>query len=293
MPFPSADPEPMPPGPPATVEAFHARLAGLPHDLPRRMRQCADHLASHADRIAVSTVADLAAAAGVPPSAMMRFCQGLGFQGFSDMQRLFREAFAPPLPDYATRLENLRRTAAGSPAALLAEFVEAGRASLENLANTMDEEALKRAVTALAQAGTIHVVGLRRAFPVAAYLAYVMEQLQLPSMLHDGTGRLDHRAALRPGDAVLAISFAPYAEETIALARAARACGLPVVALTDHAAGLLARTATEPLLLREVDHGAFRTLSATIALALALAVSVGARRTDDAKTPSFPDPDGI
>ena len=37
-------------------------------------------------------------------------------------------------------------------------------------------------------------------------------------MLHDGVGGLDHRSALRPGDALLAITFAPYSEETLALA---------------------------------------------------------------------------
>ena len=35
------------------------------------------------DRVAVSTVAELAAAADVQPSALMRFCQELGFSGFS------------------------------------------------------------------------------------------------------------------------------------------------------------------------------------------------------------------
>ena len=63
----------------------------------------------------------------------------------------------------------------------------------------------------------MHVVGLRRAFPVAAYLVYVFEKMQVPAMLHDSVGKLDHRFALRPGDAMLAITFAPYSEETLAL----------------------------------------------------------------------------
>ncbi|MBP9182105.1 MAG: MurR/RpiR family transcriptional regulator [Fuscovulum sp.] len=263
---------------PATVEEFRDRLSAQLDDLPKRLRQCAEHIAAHTDRIAVSTVAELAAGAEVPPSALMRFCQIMGFSGFSEMQKLFRDAYAPGWPDYSTRLRNLKDQGRGSPAALLAEFVEAGRMSLEVLATSVDEAALNRAVEVLAGAETVHVVGLRRAFPVASYLAYVFEKMQVSAMLHDGVGKLDHRFALRAGDALLAITFAPYSEETIALAQDARDRGLPVVALTDRMTSPLARTSDAVLTVPEVDFGAFRSLSATIAMAISLAVAVGSAR---------------
>ncbi len=263
---------------PQTIEAFSSRLADLSQGLPKRLRQCADHVAANLDRIAVSTVADLAAGADVPPSAVMRFCQIMGFAGFSDMQRLFRDAYAPGFPDYATRLANLRGGARGGAGRLLAEFVEAGRLSLEGLTTAVDEKALERAVSVLAGAGVVHVMGLRRAYPVASYLAYVFEKMSVPAMLHEGAGRLDHRHAIRPGDAVLAISFAPYSEETLALVADARARNLPVVALTDHKASPLARMADPVLTVQEVDFGAFRSLSATLTMAIALAVAVGTAR---------------
>ena len=265
-------------GPPASVDEFRARLAEILDDLPRRLRQCADYIAANTDRIAVSTVAELATGADVPPSAVMRFCQILGFSGFSEMQRLFREAYSPGWPDYSTRLKNLKEGGAGSPTALLAEFIEAGRQSLEALAKSADEVALQQAVAVLAGADTVHVVGLRRAFPVASYLAYVFEKMSVPAMLHDGVGKLDHRFALRPNDAVLAITFAPYSEETLTLAQDAKARGLPVVALTDRMTSPLVRFSDAILTVPEVDFGAFRSLSATIAMAIALAVAVGSAR---------------
>ena len=266
--------------PPASVDEFRARLAQVSAELPRRLRQCADYIAANTDRIAVSTVAELAAGADVPPSALMRFCQILGFSGFSEMQRLFREAYSPGWPDYSTRLKNLKDEGAGSPSALLAEFIEAGRLSLEALAKTADEVALAQSVALLAAADTVHVVGLRRAFPVATYLAYVFEKMSVPTMLHDGVGKLDHRFALRPGDAVLAITFAPYSEETLALAQDAQTRGLPVVALTDRMSSPLVRLSTAVLTVPEVDFGAFRSLSATIAMAISLAVAVGSARDE-------------
>ncbi|MCZ8334874.1 MAG: MurR/RpiR family transcriptional regulator [Rhodobacteraceae bacterium] len=263
---------------PASIDEFRLRLAEVTDTLPKRLRQCAEHIAANTDRIAVSTVAELAAGADVPPSALMRFCQILGFSGFSEMQRLFREAYSPGWPDYATRLKNLKEGGAGSPAALLAEFVEAGRLSLEQLAKTVDEAALAQAVAQLAQAGTLHVVGLRRAYPVASYLTYVFEKMQVPAMLHDGAGKLDHRHAMRAGDACIAITFAPYSDETLALAQDAQARGLPVIGITDRLTSPLARHAATVLTVPEVDFGAFRSLSATLALSIALAVAVGTAR---------------
>lgn len=263
---------------PQTVETFRERLLELNGQLPRRLQQCADHVATHLDSIALSTVAQVAQGAGVPPSAVMRFCQIMGFSGFAEMQRLFREALSRAAPDYATRLANLKAGGAGQPSALVAEFVEAGRQSMEALARDLNEAALNQAVATLAAARTIHLAGFRRSFPVASYLAYVFDKLGVPAVLHDGVAGLGNRSSLRPGDALLAITFAPYSEETLSLAACARDRGVPIVALTDPPASSLSGMASTILTVSEIDFGAFRSLSAVIALALSLAVAVAARR---------------
>ncbi len=268
----------VPRDPPRTVEAFRDRLRELNGQLPRRLQQCADHVARNLDSIALSTVAQVAQAAEVPPSAMMRFCQIMGFSGYAEMQRLFREALSRGMPDYATRLANLKAGGAGHPSTLVAEFVEAGRQSIEALARDLDETSLTQAVDLLARARTIHLAGFRRSFPVASYLSYVFDKLGVAAVLHDGVAGLGQRSLLRPGDALLAITFAPYSEETLAMAADARAAGMPVVLLTDPPATRLAPVADIVLTVTEIDFGAFRSLSATIALALSLAVAVAARR---------------
>jgi DNA-binding MurR/RpiR family transcriptional regulator len=270
----------MPHPPPADLVALTDRLAALAGHLPRRLQQCADHLAAHPETIALSTVAEVARAAGVPPSAFMRFCKVLGFSGFAEMQRLFRAALNNRPPDYATRLATLKAGGADRPAALVAEFVEAGRQSMQRLAQDLDETKLDQSVELLSQARVLHLAGFRRAFPVAAYLAYVFDKLGVPAVLHDRVAGLGQHSALSPGDALLAITFAPYAEETLALAQTARAEGLPVVVLSDPPATRLAPLADTVLTVAEVDFGAFRSLSAAIALALGLAVAVAARRGD-------------
>lgn len=266
-------------GGPTTIKAFEERLLEVAERLPKRLRQCAEYVAANKDRIAVSTVAEMAEGAGVQPSAFMRFCQIMGFSGFSEMQKLFRESFVGGWPDYTTRLQHLREKAEGSPSALLAEFVEAGRTSLENLFKTIEPQSLEQAVQVLADAQMIHIIGLRRSFPVASYMAYAFEKMDVPAMLHSTVGRLDNRNAIRPGDVLLAITFSPYSAETIELVEAAQARGIQVVALTDTIVSPLRKYEAITLSVSEVDFGAFRSLSATLCLAIALSVAVGTRRS--------------
>lgn len=261
---------------PKTVEEFHERLHEVSASMPKRLRQCAIYVADNTEIIAVSTVAELAQGAGVQPSAFIRFCKLLGFSGFSELQRLFRATFAERWPDYTTRLEKLKEEGTGSPSSLLAEFVEAGFSSLENLTRTVDSKVLGDAVQILSKAQMIHVIGLQRAFPVAAYLAYAFEKMETPAMLHDGVGSLDHRHAIRPGDVLIAITFSPYSSATLELAEYASAKTCPVVAITDSVNSPLRDLGAHVLTVTEVDFGKFRTLSASLSLAITVAVAVGA-----------------
>lgn len=194
---------------PDSVKAFEERLLQVAEGLPKRLRQCADYVASNQDRIAVSTVAEMAEGAGVQPSAFMRFCQIMGFSGFSEMQRLFRDSYVGGWPDYATRLDHLREKGDESASGLLAEFVEAGRSSLEMLLKSVDTRQLDEAVSALAQARTVHIIGLRRSFPIASYLAYAFEKMKVPAVLHSAVGGLGNLSAISRDDALIAITFSP------------------------------------------------------------------------------------
>lgn len=260
---------------PATIDELLDRIFNISDELPKRLKQCADYVTANPDRVAVSTVAEMAEAAGVQPSAFMRFCRVLGFSGYSQMQRLFRNAYTQNWPDYATRLAKLRETGGGSPSALLAEFIEAGRLSLENLAKSIDPRTLDAATKTLSEAKMVHIVGMRRAFSVASYLAYAFEKMDVPTMLHDNLGNLDTRRAIQKGDAVIAITFAPYSAETIALAETGRRAGASVVAITDSLSSPLRPVTPILLSVQEADFGDFRSLSATLSLAVSLAVAVG------------------
>jgi DNA-binding MurR/RpiR family transcriptional regulator len=271
---------------PGTVPKDFAGLKALimarAPDLPKRLTQVASFALAHPDEIAFGTAASVAQQAEVQPSTLVRFSQALGYQGFSELQDVFRSRLRDRVLNYDERLAQLREHAASASKAtvLFQGFAEASEKSLADLRVKIDQKALDDAVDLLAKAKVIYVVGLKRSFAVAAYISYAFSKLGVRHVLLDGLGGLaaDSMNFAEPEDAMLAISFAPYAPETLGLAAMAAKRGMPVVAITDSAFSQLAQGATLWFEVNEANFEGFRSFAATFALAMALTVAIAEKR---------------
>jgi DNA-binding MurR/RpiR family transcriptional regulator len=231
--------------------------------------------------MALETIAVIASRAKVPPSSLIRFSKALGFDGFTRMQRLFRDRLVARTPSYGERIRRLSAEARPDgepmPAMMLHDVAEAGIEGLERLRADIALDQLDAAITMLGRARTIHVVAQRRAFPVASYLAYLLSELGLATCLLDGVGGMleQQGRALSAEDALVAISFQPYAAEVVALAERCQANGVPMIGITDGPLSPLARLAEVSFVVVEGEAHGFRPLSAAMCLALTLSVSLG------------------
>lgn len=258
-------------------DGFVAALRKRAPDLPRRLRQVADYALDNPDEIALSTAAEVARKAGVQASTLVRFAQALDYSGFSELQKLFRSRLRQQVPDHRERIETLRVEGAAGPdmaRVLLDGFVEASRESLSRLQDAALLRDIDLATDLIAGARTVVLVGARRMFPVVAYLAYAFGKLGIRAVLVDDIGSLgpEQAAIATSDDVVVAVSCAPYTPATVALAARADAAGIPVIALTDGALSPLAQHCRLCLAVREADYGAFRSMAATFAIAMTLAV---------------------
>ena len=111
-------------------------------------------------------------------------------------------------------------------------------------------------------------------------MAYAFGKLRVKCQLVGTSAGIDDDilAMATPADAAFAISFAPYASESAAQARGMAARGIPVVSLTDSAFSPLAECSKERFEVVEADHAGFRSLSASMAFAMALTVSIAEQR---------------
>jgi DNA-binding MurR/RpiR family transcriptional regulator len=251
-------------------------------DLPRRLTQVATYAVENPDEVAFGTVASIAQNADVQPSTLVRFSQALGYQGFSDLQDVFRSRLRDRVLNYDERLEQLRdHTRDGSKSELIFQgFADAAEHSISSFRSKLDAKQLEHAVELLAKAETIYLVGLRRSFPISSYMSYAFGKLGVKNMLIDAVGGLaaEDVGFATPKDRILAISFTPYASETISLTQRAAARNVPIIAITDSPFSPLASVAATWFEIQEGNFEGFRSMAATLALAMTLTVAVADRR---------------
>lgn len=266
--------------PPATADELRSAILEQYEALSKRLKQIARYVLDEPSAVALETVAVLAERTGVQPSAIVRFAKHFGFDGASQMQRLFvdgllgsaQQGYGERVREFTQAVDN---KAVGDPGQVLAEFVEGNTLALENLAKMVSRDELARAVKLLVQAETVFIAGFRRSFAVASYLAYSLHQADKRTVLIDGIGgmAMQQAHALSPRDLLVAVSYHPYAEESVQLVHAAADRGCKVLSISDSLVSPVAKPATQVLQVREAEIRKFRSLSASMCLAQALVIS--------------------
>ena len=268
----------------APVEALLARIAKHYDALPRQLKRVAKYVDEHRASVMVDRTSDIAARCGVQPSAVVRFAQRFGYSGFSGMQAVFRAAYQAQANPQSTYQQRIRTLIAAKKTALTGgqvarEFIAGSQSGLDELARDLDDAALDAAVTLLEKAENIYVAGVRRSFPVAAYIAYALGHTGKRVHLISDVGGMyrEQMASARRNDVVVAISFMPYGRETQACVRDAQRRHAKTVVITDSRLAPLARDANALLTVKEGSAFAFRSLTSTLCLCQALFVALAYR----------------
>ncbi|HEV7813793.1 MAG TPA: MurR/RpiR family transcriptional regulator [Janthinobacterium sp.] len=264
-----------------SVDQLMQQIADEYESLSRQLKVIAKYIEQHKASLMLEKISDIAVECDVQPSAIVRFAKRFGFSGFSDMQEVFRLAYAEnakAAPNYQQRIRKLiasrdNRLHSGDMAR---EFIGASRTGLDELAEKLDDAQLEAAVTLLQKADNIYVVGVRRAFPVASYLAYALQNTNKRVHLVSGLGGTyrQQMRSVRERDVVVAISFAPYGKETQYCARVGHHQRARLLVIGDSALSPLARLADALLTVTEGSAFAFRSLTSTICLCQALFIAL-------------------
>jgi DNA-binding MurR/RpiR family transcriptional regulator len=266
---------------PRTYEELRAVLSSGTIHFPKRLRQVAIFLWQHPGEVALGTISEVAAQAGVQPSTLVRFAQTFGFAGFSEFQDLFKEHIKGSWPEGRTRNGGAARLPEASADLRFMEgLVAASQASLARIAGAFDLDRFERMTELMAAADLIYVIGSKRAFPVTAYVSLTLSQQGVRNVLVDNVGStaFDQVGIVGPGDAVLAVSFSPYKSNTPELVAAAREREAKIVSITDSTFSPLVRLSDASIEVIESDFAGFRSLAATLAVGMALVHAVVARR---------------
>jgi len=237
-------------------------------DLPPQLRLIGQFVLDHPEQVALMTIADISAEVGVQPSSVIRFSKAVGFNGFSEIQRILRSAISDQMSsNYFARLENGDQSE-------VSRFAGLAEKSLQSLPAQEDVSA---AAQVMFEAPTVHILGMRRAFAIATSLHYLLSGFGAPvNLLNPVAGMAEAMmSTVKEGDALIAISFPFYTPLTLETLTAAQAKGVRVIAITDSPVSPVAKDAEVLLLTDQAVDGGFRSTTGSMVTAQALAASYG------------------
>lgn len=265
------------------VEELVRRVAGEYDELSKQLKTIAQYITENRQQMVVVRIRDIADACNVQPSAVVRFAQHFGFSGFSEMQAVFRDAYASSAST-ASYQQRIRAVISKHPAKmksseLARSFMDACQSGIAAISDQLDARAFEKAVTLLQNAKHIYIMGVRRMFPVASYLGYVLLRTRKRVIMVDAMGGMykEQVEGLSKGDVLIAISMAPYGDETRYCTEIAIERQASVLAITDSSLSPISRGAAVTLTVHEAEVYNFRALACTMSLAQSLFIALAYR----------------
>lgn len=271
---------------PQTHAAVSKRIEGLFSGLSPQLRQAARYVLDRPDDVALQSMRSLAANAGVNPATMVRLAKALDYPGFEAFREPFRERLRRPRDRYTVRVRALQERGGDRHSTLLAEMFAVDQDNLRQTFETIGFDNLAACGEALAGARRIFVVGLRSCYPVAFYFHYACSVFRTDVILLEGRGGTltDGLRGAGPGDAIVAISIAPYTRETVQVANYAVSRGVRLVAISDSQVSPLAAIAAHALVVSDASPSLFQSLVPALAVAQALVAILMSSGGDKALT---------
>lgn len=223
-------------------------------ELSGQMVDAAHYVINNADEIPFYTMREIARRANVQPVSLVRLAQRLGLAGYSDLRQLFIDT----TPERHQRdRQSLHRNEASARTlinemgkssglkAFVDTFFATEQAVVAQARAHLSEERLESAVALLAHAPKVFVIGRRTAFTPAYTLSYTLQKARPNVVLLDTPGGSPEGALddARPGDVLVAVTFAPFNRLVHRLTEKASLAGAQVIAITDSFAAPISKFA--------------------------------------------------
>lgn len=243
--------------------------------LSPQLRLAARFAIDNPDEIAVNSMRNVAAKAGVRPSTMLRLARQLGFDGYDQLRDQFRERLkAGGESPWSGRARDLRKSSVPSSRNALIDRLLADEH--DNLQKTFDGETaknLRQACQIIRSSRLVYVLGLRSLFPVAFYFHYVCRMFMGKTVLLTGTGGTfaDDLRRVEKGDTVVAFSYHPYARDSVKAVNFAGKKGARIIAVTDSRVSPIMAPAKVGIVVSNTTPSLFPTILPAFAVAQALA----------------------
>ncbi len=219
-------------------------------------RNIIDYLQEHLEEAATQSIRELANAAFVSPSTVVRFCRKFGCSGYREFQRELVNELAYKDPELDVAIESVGP--ADTTADVVHKIVQSNVRSVQATEHLIDLDALEAAAEAIRTSRVTDLFGIGASLLVARDLEMKLTRVGKECHIYDDWhSQLLCAKNMRASDVAVVVNYSGMTNEAVTCARTARARGAKVVAITRMVGGsplasladwTLGVTASEPLI---------------------------------------------
>lgn len=250
-----------------TVRSSRSTIARIRlhyQSLPPSERKLADLILDFPGDIAGYSATELAQLAGVSKAAATRLFQRLGYASFEEARRAAREeqAWGSPLYllSHPPALDNVD--------AKLKQYLACDLANMTRTFEALDSRKLKQIVERLLKADRLWLLGYRNSSFLAGYARWQFIQIrdQVQMLQAGGETLAEQLVGLQPDDLVVVFGFRRRLAQLRTALKSIHAMGVPILYITEPAAGASVNYATWLLHAEVSGTGTFDCYPAAISL---------------------------
>jgi len=196
-------------------------------------KKIAEYVKDNYDKAVFLTAAKLGAIVGVSESTVVRFATQLGYAGYSEFQKALEEVVS-------IKLNSIQRMEVAygriSQSEILTSVLHSDVEKIKQTMIDIDENAFEAAVSAIAKAKRVYIVGLRSCAPLASFLSLYLNLVceNVDSVTTNSASEIfDQLIRIDEHDVIIGISFPRYSMRTLKALEFASNRNATVVTLTD------------------------------------------------------------
>jgi DNA-binding MurR/RpiR family transcriptional regulator len=251
------------------IASITRRLEDDYQSLAPQLRKAARYVVKAPTEIALYSLREVAARAEVGPTTFIRLAAQLGFSSYNAFRETFRDGLRSGADRYASNVEQIQHDRGHADFAPL--YRDTGELIIKNIADayaSISAADIAAAGKIMKGARRLYILGLRSNYCLSFYLHYVLRTFMPNLVLLEGRlGMLiDELGDIGAKDALVVVSYEPYALDAVKAVEHAATTGAAVIAITDTKLSPVARFATRLLILPTASTSYYQSLVPTMAL---------------------------
>ncbi|WP_255461024.1 MurR/RpiR family transcriptional regulator [Fusobacterium sp. IOR10] len=204
--------------------------------VPKKQKLLCDYIVLNHKEIGMMTAAEVAVAAGVATTTVMRFMKLLKFESYNDFKNAFLEySLKNTMSSYGSIKENFKHIIKGEGSDPLTTTCYETIHTIENFITPKNIEEINNAIELMIKSKWINLLGLRSSRPISLYMEAAVNRFypKVKQLSTDDSYLYDRALRIDKNEVLVVFSIWPCTRKTVKLSEICHKRKIPIILVTN------------------------------------------------------------